>query len=344
MKIKNNSYRGWFLILCAVLLFTMVLNISLGSVSIPFGATLNTLLGQDIDNSSWNYIIIDYRLPKALTAILVGGGLAVSGLLMQTLFRNPLAGPFVLGISSGASLGAALLLMGGSLLSGATVFNMVNDISLAIASSIGSFLVLAVVMLVANKIKDTMALLIIGLMFGSITAAIVSVLAYFSDAEQLQRFVFWSYGSVGNLSWSQLGILASSTVTGLLLAILSLKSLNAFLLGENYAKSLGVALRKSRLLIIVATGLLAGSITAFAGPIAFIGLAVPHLTRQLFHTMDHRVLLPAVFLYGAILMLLCDTIAQLPNSASVLPINAITSIVGAPVVIWLLVRKRKMIF
>lgn len=344
MKIKNNSYRGWFLILCAVLLFTMVLNISLGSVSIPFGATLNTLLGQDIDNSSWNYIIIDYRLPKALTAILVGGGLAVSGLLMQTLFRNPLAGPFVLGISSGASLGAALLLMGGSLLSGATVFNMVNDISLAIASSIGSFLVLAVVMLVANKIKDTMALLIIGLMFGSITAAIVSVLAYFSDAEQLQRFVFWSYGSVGNLSWSQLGILASSTVTGLLLAILSLKSLNAFLLGENYAKSLGVALRKSRLLIIVATGLLAGSITAFAGPIAFIGLAVPHLTRQLFHTMDHRILLPAVFLYGAILMLLCDTIAQLPNSASVLPINAITSIVGAPVVIWLLVRKRKMIF
>jgi iron complex transport system permease protein len=344
MKIKNNSYRGWFFILCAVLLFTFVLNMSLGSVSIPFSATLNTLLGQDIENASWNYIIIDYRLPKALTAILVGGGLAVSGLLMQTLFRNPLAGPFVLGISSGASLGAALLLMGGSLISGATVFNMVNDVSLAIASSIGSFLVLAVVLLVANKIKDTMALLIIGLMFGSITAAIVSVLAYFSDAEQLQRFVFWSYGSVGNLSWSQLGILASSTVTGLLLAILSLKSLNAFLLGENYAKSLGVALKKSRLLIIVATGLLAGSITAFAGPIAFIGLAVPHLTRQLFHTMDHRVLLPAVFLYGAILMLLCDTIAQLPNSASVLPINAITSIVGAPVVIWLLVRKRKMIF
>ena len=344
MKIKNNSYRGWFFILCAVLLFTFVLNMSLGSVSIPFSATLNTLLGQHIDNPSWNYIIIDYRLPKALTAILVGGGLAVSGLLMQTLFRNPLAGPFVLGISSGASLGAALLLMGGSLISGATVFNMVNDVSLAIASSIGSFLVLAVVLLVANKIKDTMALLIIGLMFGSITAAIVSVLAYFSDAEQLQRFVFWSYGSVGNLSWSQLGILVSSTVTGLLLAILSLKSLNAFLLGENYAKSLGVALRKSRLLIIVATGLLAGSITAFAGPIAFIGLAVPHLTRQLFHTMDHRVLLPAVFLYGAILMLLCDTIAQLPNSASVLPINAITSIVGAPVVIWLLVRKRKMIF
>ena len=344
MKIKSNTYRLWFIILCVVLLLTTVLNISLGSVSIPFSATIHIVFGGSIDTPSWTYIIMDYRLPKALTAILVGGGLAVSGLLMQTLFRNPLAGPFVLGISSGASLGAALLLMGGSLFSGITVFNMVNDVSLAIAASLGSFLVLAVVMLVANKVKDTMALLIIGLMFGSITAAIVSVLAYFSDAEQLQRFIFWSYGSVGNLTWTQLSILASIVFIGLLASILSLKSLNAFLLGENYAKSLGVALKKSRLLIIVATGLLAGGITAFAGPIAFIGLAVPHLTRQLFQTMDHRILLPAVFLYGAVLMLLCDTIAQLPNSANVLPINAITSIVGAPVVIWLLVRKRKMIF
>jgi iron complex transport system permease protein len=215
---------------------------------------------------------------------------------------------------------------------------------LAVASSLGSFLVLAVVMLVANRIKDTMALLIIGLMFGSITAAIVSVLAYFSDAEQLQRFIFWSYGSVGSLSWSQVLLLTSIVFIGLLISILSLKNLNAFLLGENYARSLGVALKKSRLMIIIATGLLAGGITAFAGPIAFVGLAVPHLTRQLFKTMEHRILLPAVFLYGAILMLLCDTIAQLPNSASVLPINAITSIVGAPVVIWLLIRKRKMIF
>lgn len=344
MRIKSNTYGPWFFILGVALVLTAVLNISLGSVSIPFGATIKTLFGVQIDNTSWNYIIIDYRLPKALTAILVGGGLAVSGLLMQTLFRNPLAGPFVLGISSGASLGAALLLMGGSLLSGVTAFQMVNDVSLAIAASLGSFLVLSVVMLVAHKVKDTMALLIIGLMFGSITAAIVSVLAYFSNAEQLQRFIFWSYGSVGNLSWSQLGILAGIILLGLLLSVLSLKSLNAFLLGENYAKSLGIALRKSKLLVIVATGLLAGGITAFAGPIAFIGLAVPHLTRQLFHTMDHRILLPAVFLYGAMLMLLCDTIAQLPTSAKVLPINAITSIVGAPVVIWLLVRKRKMIF
>ncbi len=344
MNTDTKSYRLWFTTLIIALLFATFLNIGSGSVSIPFSATLKALFGGEIGTISWKYIILNYRLPKAITAILVGGGLAVSGLLMQTLFRNPLAGPFVLGISSGASLGAALLLMGGSLVSGFAAFELVNDVSLAIASSIGSFLVLAVVMLVANKVKDTMALLIIGLMFGSITGAIVSVLAYFSDAEQLQRFIFWSYGSVGNLSWSQLVVLSTIVLMGLLLSIFSLKNLNAFLLGENYAKSLGVDLKKSRMMIIVATGLLAGGVTAFAGPIAFIGLAVPHLTRQLFQTMDHRVLLPAVFLYGAILMLLCDTIAQLPTSANVLPINAITSIIGAPVVIWLLVRKRKMIF
>ena len=326
--------------LALIFLAVCLLNISLGSVKIPFESTLAVLLGQPVENSSWEYIIHNYRLPKTITAILVGGGLALSGLLMQTLFRNPLAGPFVLGISSGASLGAALLLMGSSLLGGL----LFSDFSLVIAASLGSFLVLLVVLLIANRIRDTMALLIIGLMFGSITSAIVSVLAYFSSAEQLQRFIFWSYGSVGNLSWNQNGVLGAIVLIGLVLSILSIKSLNAFLLGENYAQSLGVNLKTSRLIIIVSTGLLAGSITAFAGPIAFVGLAVPHLTRQIFNTMEHKTLVPAVFLYGAILMLFCDTIAQLPASAKVLPINAITSIVGAPVVIWLLVRKRKMLF
>jgi iron complex transport system permease protein len=201
-----------------------------------------------------------------------------------------------------------------------------------------------VVVLVANRVRDTMTLLIIGLMFGSVTAAIVSVLAYFSDAEQLQRFIFWTYGSVGNLSWNQNILLGSIVGIGGVFSIVHIKSLNAFLLGEHYAQSLGVTLKKSRLGIILATGLLAGSITAFAGPIAFVGLAVPHLTRQIFTSMDHKVLVPAVFLYGAILMLLCDTLAQLPTSAQVLPINAITSIIGAPIVIWLLIRKRKIFF
>ncbi|WP_237701177.1 FecCD family ABC transporter permease [Maribacter sp. HTCC2170] len=322
----------------------LIANISLGSVSIPFSETVKAILGSELNNGSWSYIVWNYRVPKALTAILVGGGLALSGLLMQTLFRNPLAGPFVLGISSGASLGAALLIMGASLFSGFYAIGMIGDISLAIASSIGSFLVLLVVVIVAYRIKDTMALLIIGLMFGSITAAVVSVLSYFTDAEKLQQYIYWSFGSVGNLTWQQLVILLAIVFIGVILSVLSIKALNSLLLGETYARSLGVDLKKSRYLIIAATGLLAGGITAFAGPIAFIGLAVPHLTRQIFNTTDHRILVPAVLIYGAILMLICDTVAQLPNSANVLPINAITSIVGAPVVIWLLVRKKKMIF
>lgn len=338
------SYRLSFVLIIVALLLAWLLNISSGSVSIPFGATLSSLFGNPVDIASWQYIIWEYRIPKAFTAILVGGGLSLSGLMMQTLFRNPLAGPFVLGISSGASLGAALLLMGASLATGLTSIAFLSDISLAIAASIGSFLVLLVVMLVAQRIKDTMALLIIGLMFGSITSALVSVLAYFSSAESLQRFIFWSFGSVGDLSSEQVVLLGGIVALGTLLCILSIKALNAFLLGENYALSLGVSLKKSRLIIIIATGLLAGGVTAFAGPIAFVGLAVPHLTRQIFDTMEHRILIPAVFLYGAILMLLCDTLAQLPNTANVLPINAITSLVGAPVVIWLLVRKRKMMF
>ncbi len=320
------------------------LNLSLGSVSITLSDTLRALFGGNLENSSLEYIIWNYRIPKACTAILVGGGLGLSGLLMQTLFRNPLAGPFVLGISSGASLGAAILIMGVSLLSGFATFGFANDVALAIASSIGSFLVLLAVLVVAVKIKDTMALLIIGLMFGSITAAIVSVLSYFSNAEKLQQFIYWSFGSVGNLSWQQLTLLLSFIFIGVILSIISIKSLNAYLLGENYAQSLGINLKKSRYIIIIATGLLAGSVTAFSGPIAFIGLAVPHLTRQIFNTTEHKVLVPAVLIYGAIVLLLCDTVAQLPGSVNVLPINAITSILGAPVVIWLLVRKRKMVF
>ena len=339
----NKTYRISFALLGIALLLSWLLNISSGSVDIPFDQVVSILLHGG-SGDAWDYIIWEYRVPKAFTAILVGGGLSLSGLLMQTLFRNPLAGPFVLGISSGASLGAALLLMGTSLATGLATLSFLGDISLALASSVGSFLVLLVVMAMAQRIKDSMALLIIGLMFGSISSALVSVLAYFSSAENLQRFVFWSLGSVGNLSTVQLFLLAGMVCLGILLSLASLKPLNAFLLGENYAQSLGISLKKSRMAIIIATGLLAGGVTAFAGPIAFVGLAVPHLSRQIFDTMEHRVLIPAVLLYGAVLMLLCDTVAQWPNSANVLPINAITSLVGAPVVIWLLVRKRKMIF
>lgn len=341
---KKKTYRFSFLLLVFLLVLCFLLNLSLGSVSISVSDTLHVIFGGKLENSSLEYIIKNYRIPKACTAILVGGGLSLSGLLMQTLFRNPLAGPFVLGISSGASLGAAILIMGASLFTGFTTFGFANDIALAIASSLGSFLVLLAVLTVAMRIKDTMALLIIGLMFGSITAAIVSILSYFSKAEKLQQFIYWSFGSVGNLTWGQLMLLFCFVCMGTLLSILSIKSLNGYLLGENYAKSLGVNLKKSRYFIIIATGLLAGSITAFAGPIAFIGLAVPHLTRQIFDTTDHKILVPAVLIYGGIILLLCDAVAQLPGSVNVLPINAITSIIGAPVVIWLLLRKRKMVF
>ena len=336
----GSDHKSKFFILFLAVLGAILLNLSFGSIHIPFQQTIKALFGQPLENNSWEYIIYNYRLPKTIAGSLIGGGLALSGLLMQTLFRNPLAGPFVLGISSGASLGAALLLMGSSL----TGFLFLSDISLVTAASLGSFLVLIAVMLVSNKVRDTMAILIIGLMFASITAAIVSVLAYFATAEQLQQYIFWGFGSLGNLSWNEVLILFIIYSIGVILSIFSIKTLNTLLLGENYAKSLGVNLKKSRLLIILATSLLAGTITAFAGPIAFIGLAIPHLTRQLFHTANHKTLLVAVFLIGAIVMLICDCIAQLPTSDYTLPINAITSLFGAPIVIWLLVRKRKLLF
>ena len=325
-----------------MLLLGFGLNISLGSVEIPFSTTLKEVFGLGGAEASARYIIWQYRIPKAFTAVLVGAGLSLSGLLMQTLFRNPLAGPFVLGISSGASLGAALLIMGGGLFSAG--YLLVNDLTLTLASSLGSVLVLLTVVAVARRVKDTMALLIIGLMFASITAAVVTVLSYFAKADELQQYIFWTFGSVGNLGSNQVLILGAICSIGLLLSISTIKSLTALLLGENYARSLGVRMGRSRNLIILATGLLAGAVTAFAGPIAFIGLAVPHLTRQLFNATDHKILVPGVMLYGAILLLLCDTIAQLPSSSYVLPINAITSIIGAPVVIWLLLRRRNMIF
>ncbi|WP_298758415.1 iron ABC transporter permease [uncultured Psychroserpens sp.] len=339
----KTKYTYSFIGLSIALLLCFFVNISLGSVSIPIKDVFNSILGTS-DNENWQYIIQDYRLPKALTAILVGSGLGISGLLMQTFFRNPLAGPFVLGISSGASLGVALVILGSGLFGGAFATVLISKWSIVIAAISGSFLVLLAVLIVSARVRDTMAILIIGLMFGSITAAVVSVLSYFSSAEQLQQYIFWGFGSLGNLSWNELFVFFGIYLLGMLLTIFSIKALNTFLLGENYAKSLGLNIKQSRLVIILATSLLAGTITAFAGPIAFIGLAIPHMTRQLFHTSNHKVLLPAVFLFGAIVMLICDSIAQLPTSDYTLPINAITSLIGAPVVVWLLVRKRKMIF
>lgn len=337
----TKSYRNTFIILMAVLLLIFIINISLGSVYIPLKQLFLAFIDGKIEKESWRSILFNYRLPKAITAIIVGSGLSISGLLMQTLFRNPLAGPFVLGISSGASLGVAILILGASFL-GATVSGFAfSSWGHAIAASIGAFLVLSAVMLAALKVRNTMSILIIGLMFGSLTASVISVLAYFSSANQLQQYLFWSFGSLGNLSWNEILALLVVFLIGITFVIFIIKPLNSLLLGENYAKSMGVNVKRTRNLTLISTSLLTGVITAFSGPIAFIGLAVPHLTKLLFSTSNHKILVPAVAISGAIIMLICDSIAQLPTSEYTLPINAITSLFGAPIIIWLLVRKRK---
>lgn len=320
-----------------------VINISLGSVSIPIQEVFSNLLGGTTDNETWQYIILDYRLPKAIAAILVGMGLSISGLLMQTLFRNPLAGPYVLGLSSGASLGVAMVILGAGFLPATLASILLSTYGIVFASSFGSFLVLMAVLVVSYRLRDTMAILIVGLMFGSLTSAIVGTLTYFSTAEQLQKFTFWSLGNLGNLSWTSIVILFICVLVGLILSLFSIKPLNALLLGENYARSLGLNYKRTRLIIIFATSVLAGSITAFAGPIAFIGLAVPHIAKLVFQTSNHTVLFWSTLLFGASIMLICDSISQVPGGDITLPINAVTSIFGAPIVIWLLVRKRKMI-
>lgn len=330
-----------FILLILGVAFLFLINISLGSVRIPIPEIVKGLTGSTMEKESWDIILFQFRLPKAITAILVGIGLSISGLLMQTLFRNPLAGPYVLGLSSGASLGVAFVILGASLLplSIASFFTSVYGIT--IASALGSFAVLSAVMLVAQKLRDTMAILIVGLMFSSFTSAFVSVFTYFSTAEQLQKYTFWSLGSISNLSWNEVLLLSVLVCLGIALTFFVIKPLNSLLLGERYAQSLGVNFSKTRRLILIITSILAGTITAFVGPIAFIGLAVPHIAKLVFKTSNHFVLVMGTMLVGAGIMLICDSISQLPGSDLTLPINAVTSLFGAPVVIWLLLRKRK---
>ncbi|MBN8641691.1 MAG: iron ABC transporter permease [Flavobacteriales bacterium] len=336
-------YTYLFIILSLTLILSLLLNLSLGQVAIPIKEVFKSLSGSSASKETWEYIIINFRLPKAITAILVGIGLSTSGLLMQTMFRNPLAGPYVLGLSSGSSLGVAFVILGAGILPVALSEILLSSYGIVLASCLGSLLVLLLVITVSQRLRDTATILIVGLMFGSFTSAIVSVLTYFSTAEQLQKFTFWSLGSIGNLAWSSIGLLAVSVSIGLMMSLYSIKSLDALLLGENYAKSMGLNVKKSRFIIMIATSILAGSITAFAGPIAFVGLAVPHLSKLLFQTSNHKILFWSTLLIGAIIMLLCDTISQMPGFDFTLPINAITSIVGAPVVIWLLIRKRSLV-
>lgn len=316
---------------------SVLLNLSLGSVWIPFGEIVSGIFSGNWSKESWEEIILNYRFPKALVAIFAGIGLSVSGLQMQTFFRNPLAGPFVLGISSGAGLGVAILMLAGSAFGFA--LSGINSWAIALAGISGAALVLMGVSLVAWRVKDSMTLLIVGLMFGSAVSAVISVLSFFSGSEALKLFTVWSMGSLGALGWSQVGILGVLTGVGLLPVLFSIKSYNALLLGENYARSMGIRPDRMRWLMIGSTGILAGGITAFCGPIAFVGIAVPHLARILWKTADHRILFPASALIGSILLLLCDAAGQLPGIASTLPINAVTSLVGAPIVITLILKR-----
>lgn len=302
-----------------------VARLAFGSVPVPFPELFS------------NDIVLKFRLPIAVTCVLAGSALAVSGLLMQTLFRNALAGPDVLGLTSGSSLMVAILILAGS------GFSMVfaTPWTIALAASVGAAGVFLLVMLIAQYVNDNTSLLIIGLMIGATTGSVVGVLQYISRAEDLQAFMIWGLGSVGSTSWNEIIVLAVIVIVGTVLALIMMKPLNSLLLGENYAVALGINVKRSRLILLTATSIMTGGVTAFCGPIAFVGLAVPHLVRLIVPTTNHKVLLPAVCLGGSVLLLFCDIIAQLPGSTQVLPLNAVTSLIGAPVVIWLIIKNRK---
>lgn len=329
--------------LAAVLLGLFTLSLALGSVRIPLRDILTVLVGGEPTKATWTNIVLKFRMPKALTATLAGAALAVSGLQMQTLFRNSLAGPFVLGISSGASLGVALVVLaagttGSTLLAG---LGLLGDFGLVAAASLGSASVLVLVLLVARRM-NTMVLLILGLMFGYATSAIVSVLLYFSIAERIQSYLSWTFGSFGGVTWTQMRVLLPVVLLGLVLAAAGAKSLNALLLGETYARSMGLTVRRARFWIILSAAALAGSVTAFCGPIGFLGVAVPHLCRSLLSTSDHRVIVPAAALMGGSIALVADVVAQMPGSQTILPLNAVTALIGAPMVSWVILRQRNL--
>lgn len=336
-KTKIILFVGLFILIALFLVTDLVL----GSVSIPTEKILAILMGEDV-KTSWNYIILNFRLPKAITAILVGAGLAVSGLMMQTLFRNPLAGPYVLGISSGASLGVALMVMASVLLPGVfgAIYSFLGSWALVVSAIVGASIIFIIIGMASIRISDSVSLLIIGIMFGSITGAVVNILQYFSDPEQLQSFIVWTFGSLSGVTWNEMHLMAPVVVIGLLMSFVLIKPLDALLLGENYARGVGISVNKTRIWVIISTALVAGTLTAFTGPIAFIGVAVPHMARSIFGTASHKVLLPAVILIGAALMLVCDILSQVPGNQTTLPINSVTAIFGGPVVIWVIIRSR----
>ena len=330
-------------ILLGFVVLGLVVELSLGAVYVPPGSVWSILTGGAEPNESWRNIVLLFRLPRAITAMLAGAALGVAGLEMQTLFRNPLAEPYILGVSSGASLGVAFVVLvtesfGWSILMEQA--GIMGSTALIVAATVGALLVLTIVMSFARRVQSNTTLLIVGLMFGYVASSIVSVMMQFSVEHQMQRYVSWTFGSFGSVTWNQMGYFALSVIGGLSLAWLLAKPLNAFLLGEDYARSMGVNVRRVRLAIVGGGALLAGTVTAHCGPIGFLGIAVPHLCRLLLKTTDHKSLLPAVMLLGSALALFADRVAQLPGSQFALPLNSVTSLVGAPVVVALILRRR----
>ena len=332
------TIRWTFLLLFLLLLFA--LNLSLGSVRIPLPEIAKIIFTGEASQKVWTDIIWDFRMTKALTCVLAGSALAAAGLQMQTLFRNALAGPDVLGLSSGASLAVALLFM--TPWSGFGFLSTAHPLLLSMAATVGCVGVLIVMLVVARKLDDHVSLLIVGLMVGAATASIVSVLQYLSKAEEMQVYIIWTFGSLGGLDWLEIKILTLALIAGSSLAFSQVKSLNLWLLGDNYAMSMGIRVKRARFIFILSASILTGAVTAFCGPIAFVGLAVPHLTRLVISTHNHKILLPAVLAGGAALLLLCDILAHLPGSTYVLPINALTALIGAPVVIWIIVKNKRL--
>jgi len=340
---QPRSRAPLLMLLGMVLVGAFLLDLATGSVMIPLRDLLAILTGGTPLKAAWADIILKFRMPKALTAALAGAALGVSGLQMQTLFRNPLSGPYVLGISSGASFGVALvvLLVGVTGSTWLVDLGLAGDFGMALAASLGSASVLLLILLFARKVP-TMTLLVLGLMFGYAASALVNVLLYFSVAERIQTYISWTFGSFGGVTWRQMWVLAPAVIFGLAVAFVSAKPLNAFLLGETYAHSMGVPVQRARFGIILSAAVLAGSVTAFCGPISFLGVAIPHLCRMLFNTSDHRIVMPAAALLGGSLALVADLIAQLPGSQVVLPLNAVTALIGAPVVIWVILHKQNL--
>jgi len=332
-----------FILLFVLLVVLILLDLTTGSVKIPANRIFSILFGANDENQVWNTILHEFRIPKTLTAILAGSALSVSGLQMQTIFRNPLAGPDVLGISSGASLGVALVILGFGDFFSMNSLGILSSWFQIFAAWAGAAAVLFLVMFVSLRVRDIMTILILGILFGSAASAFVSILQYFSHQSMLKAFVVWSMGSLGNLSGTQLRVLGISLLGGFALTLVTTKVLNAMLLGETYSRSMGVNIKLTRVLVFISTSILSGSITAFCGPIAFVGIAVPHLARLMFKTADHKVLMPACILLGSLLMILADLISQVPGSAVVLPINSVTALLGIPVVIWVVVYNRRMV-